>query len=71
MLGTDIGYTDIFLNLTTIDTQLLSKGVPWRGAWEKDSKSIAFVIQGLTKCGVVVLDAYASICNDNHRLTLI
>lgn len=57
-----------FFILTTTNTQLLNKGAPWRGAWEKDSKFIELFINALTKPSVVVLDVYASTCNNNHTL---
>ena len=47
----DIKDTDIFFNLTKIDTQLMNGGVPWRGGSEKDALSMQVFIESLTKPG--------------------
>lgn len=56
---------NVFFNVTTIDNQLMMKGVSWGGGQENDSKSMEVFIEALTKFRVLVLDAYASIgvCN--------
>ena len=54
-----------------MDMKSLNKGVPWRGAQEKDSKSIKLFIEAVIKLGVVVLGAYASTSNDNHGFAFI
>ena len=60
VLEVDVGTTDTFINLTNSQTQLLNKGVPWRGGREKDSKSLQVFVQALSKPRDVVIDAYAS-----------
>lgn len=67
----DVEITDISLNLTTIDNQLMNKGVLWRGRQDKDFKSIEVLIKALTKPGVVALDAYVSTNDCNHCLLII
>lgn len=56
----NIEATNVFFNLITVDTQLMNKGVPWRGSKENDSTSFQVFIEILTKHVVMVLDAYAS-----------
>jgi hypothetical protein len=55
-----VGVLDIFFNHTMLKTQLMHVNIPWRGAREKDPKSLQFLVEALTKPGDVVLDAYAS-----------
>jgi hypothetical protein len=55
-----VGVLDIFFNHTMLKTQLMHGNIPWRGAREKDPKSLQFLVEALTKPGDVVLDTYAS-----------
>lgn len=44
----DVGSTDIFFYLTTMDIQLLYKDVPWRGVRVKIYKSMQIFIEEIT-----------------------
>ena len=48
-----------------LKTQLMHGNIPWRGAREKDPKSLQFLVEALTKPGDVVLYAYASTVRNN------
>ena len=68
----DIEAADISFNLVSSDTQLMNKGVIWRGGGrEKDSSSIQIFIGALTKPGAMVFDVYASTCDCNIFLSFI
>lgn len=53
---------DVFFNQTTKKTQPMHGTTPWKGAREKDSKSMQCLIEALTKPWAKVLDAYALTC---------
>lgn len=53
---------DMFFNQITKITQPMHGTTPWKGARERDSKSMQCLIEALTKPWAKVLDAYALTC---------
>jgi hypothetical protein len=59
-LGVDVARDDILQNFTISETLSMNKGIPWRGAREKDPRFMQMFIEALSIPGDVVVDCTAS-----------
>lgn len=60
-LGMGMDETNVLFNYTSVSSQAMKDGVPWRGAHEKDVAFYLMVVEALTQPGDLVLDPFASI----------
>ena len=56
-----IDETNALFNYTSVTSQAMKDGVPWRGAYEKDVAFYLIVVEALIQPGDLVLDPLASI----------
>ena len=60
-LGMGMDETNVLFNYTSVSSQAMKDGVPWRGAHEKDVAFYLMVVKALIEPGDLVLDSFASI----------